>query len=178
MNALETLKTQSQQARDPARRHLADTHSEKRLQKVLQQSHDQVLSLLKEQQQELNHLRHDLKRHNARGGFPWGLVLLIGAGYALYRTTPVVRDQIDGLLRRVNPGVQGNVTRAGDAARDAVSDLKQGKNPTDAVQRAAGETQRAGEKVGDHAAATWHDVKDGIHRATDDVNASPRKGSA
>ncbi|GAA5515037.1 hypothetical protein Dcar01_03801 [Deinococcus carri] len=115
------------------------------------------------QQKELHRLEAQVERLSQRsasgGGFPWGLVLLAGGVYALYRSNPSFRDQVQGLLRRVNPGVEGNLARAGDAAKDAVSKVAQGENPGDAMRTAGGELRRAGEKTVDQAQDRLHDLK-------------------
>ena len=87
------------------------------------------------------------------------LALLVGGAYALYRTNSGIRDQIDGLLGRVDPGIKGNLSRAADAVKDAASDVMDGKSPVDAAKRAGGELQRAGEKALDGAKDTAADVK-------------------
>lgn len=94
-----------------------------------------------------------------RGGFPWGWLLVAGGAVYLYRTNASVREQVDGVLARLNPGVQGNVTRAGDAAKQALGSALQGKNPSDAAQDAAGELKRAGEKGLDHVKDRVEDLK-------------------
>ncbi|WP_309572865.1 hypothetical protein [Deinococcus sp.] len=167
MTSLNDLKSQALQAADDARRHLADAHSEKKL----HQAQSELLGLLEEQQQELKELRRDLKRQKSGGGFPWGLVLLAGAGYALYRTNASVRDRVNGLLGQIDPGIKGNLSRAGDAVKDAVHDVSAGKSPADAVQRAAGEGKRAGEKAVDSA-------KDIARQTADDVKSSQKLGNA
>lgn len=167
MHALENLKTQVIQTADDARHHVANA----RIEKKMQHSHDELLGLLKDQQRELKNVRRDLKRQKSGGGFPWSLVLLVGAGYALYRTNPSVRDRVQSLLDRIDPGMKGNVTRMGDAVKDAASDLSHGRNPTDAVQRAAGEGKRAGEKAVDSA-------KDTARQTAEDVKSSQKLGNA
>ncbi|OLV19371.1 hypothetical protein [Deinococcus marmoris] len=122
-----------------------------------------MTALLAEQQNELRDIRQDLKKlrkqRKSGGGFPWTLVLLAGGAYALYRSNAGIRDQIDGLLGRVDPGIKGNLTRAGDAVKDAASDVMDGKSPVDAAKRAGGELQRAGEKALDGAKDTAADLK-------------------
>jgi hypothetical protein len=167
------LKKQAQQLAGEARRHLADARHDK----LLHEHHEQVLGLLREQQKEIGRLRHDVRRASSSGGFPWGLVVLAGAGYALYRTRPEVRDRIDDLLARLNPGVQGNVSRGADAVRDAARDVRSGANPTDAFQRAGGEARRAAEKTADGIKDTWNDVKSGARQAADDLTGGDAPGN-
>ncbi len=97
------------------------------------------------------------------GGFPWGLVLLGGAVY-LYRSNASVREQVDNLLDRVNPGIKGNLARAGDAAKQAVGSVLQGQNPSDAAQDAAGELKQAGAKGVEQA----KDMAEAVKRGTDE----------
>ena len=145
--------------------------SDGQLTRALQLQHQQTLAALRDHRSELQELRSDLKRQRAGGGFPWGLVLLVGAGYALYRSNPGVRDRLHGLLGQLDPGIQGNLNRAGEAVKDAASDLADGRTPADAFRRTAGEVQRAGEKAVDSARDTWEDVKDGARHAAADVRS-------
>ena len=80
------------------------------------------------------------------GGIPWTLLLLVGGGVYAWRT-PAVRDQLQGLLKRLDPGPEGNLTRAADAAKGAVDDVMHGKSPADTAGRATGELGRAAEKT-------------------------------
>lgn len=91
----------------------------------------------------------DLGWENHRGGFPWGLLLLVGGGYALYRINPGILDRVRGLLGQADPGVQGNLNRAGEAARGALQAALRGDDPSSSAKAAVGEVKRAGEKVGD-----------------------------
>lgn len=142
------------------REHDAVDHAAARAAKALVKEQTALKALLTAQGAELarqgaqlSSLREDLGRleraqdRQASGGFPWGLVLLAGGAYALYRSNPSVRAQVDGALRRLNPGTEGNLTRAGDAARGAVQDLVQGHSPAPGLHTAGGELRRAGEKT-------------------------------
>ncbi|WP_295813816.1 YtxH domain-containing protein [uncultured Deinococcus sp.] len=173
MTPLNDLKSQAQHVAATAHRQLSETRSDR----ALHRGQAELLHLLKDQQQELKLLRREISRRHS-GGFPWGLLLLVGAGYALYRTTPAVRDRMDALIGQLDPGVQGNLARAGDAVKDAVSDLGQGKNPTDAAGRAAGEVQRAGEKTAEQGKDTWQDLQDRARQTADDVTTGTTKGIA
>lgn len=139
-----------------------------------------MTALLAEQQKELKDIRQELqkvRKQRDSGGFPWGLVLLAGGAYALYRSNAGVREQIDSLLGRVDPGIKGNLTRAGDAVKDAASDVMDGKNPVDAAKRAGGELQRAGEKALDGAKDTAADMKqDAQAKAKDLKDDAQRAG--
>ena len=95
------------------------------------------------------------RRKAPGGGVPWTLLLLIGGGVYAWRT-PALRDQLQGLLKRLNPGPEGNLSRAGDAAQDALGDAVQGRTPLDAAKRAGGELGRAAEKT---AASVQDDLK-------------------
>ena len=133
---------------------------------------------LKEQSQELQSIHKELatlRKQRSSGGFPWGLVLLAGGAYALYRSNAGVRDQVDGLLKRVSPGMKGNLARAGDAVKDAAGDLMRGDSPKDALGRLGGEVQRAGDKAADHAKDTLEDVERNAESKADDLkrNSGP-----
>lgn len=172
MNKSSDSMTQTRQAVKDASHLLLDT----KVIKTLQQGHEHLQSALKEQQHELKLLRKEVRRSRS-GGFPWGLVLLAGAGYALYRSNPDVRQRIDGLLKQVNPGVQGNLARAGEAAKDAVSDLAQGQSPAANLHRVGGELGRAGEKKMDQVQDSAAKLQADARRAADDVR-SDLKGEA
>ncbi|MBZ9750662.1 hypothetical protein K7W42_07280 [Deinococcus sp. HMF7604] len=121
--------------------------------------------LLHKQSQEISALRQDVQHARHRGGgFPWGLVLLAGGAYAAYRLSPAVQDQVKSLLGRLDPGAESNLHRAGDAAKDAVHDVTQGRNPSDALHQAGGELHRAGEKSAEARRNPADDLKDDVLR--------------
>ncbi|UBV44195.1 hypothetical protein LAJ19_15440 (plasmid) [Deinococcus taeanensis] len=131
--------------------------------KTLVKEQAALSAALQRQSQDLTGLRQDLRdlsRH--RGGFPWGLVLMAGGAYAAYRYIPAVQERVQGLMKRMNPGAEGNLTRAGDAARSAGQDLMQGQNPSDAMHRAGGEMRRAGEKTMDAVQDRAKDLKEDV----------------
>lgn len=138
--------------------------------KALAKGQAATAATLAQQQKDLHRLEAQVERLSQRrsgGGFPWGLLLLAGGAYALYRSNPTVREQVQGLLKRVNPGPEGNLARAGDAAKDAVSKVTHGDDPRSAVQAVGGELKRAGEKSLDHAQDKAQDMKRDADRMGD-----------
>ncbi len=134
-----------------------------------------VAAMLTEQQKELKEVRQELKKlrkqRKSGGGFPWTFLLLVGGVYALYRSNAGVRDQIDALLGKVDPGIQGNLSRAAGAVKDAASDVLEGNSPSDAVKRAGGELQRAGEKAVEGAKAAATDAKQDAQATAQDIKS-------
>jgi hypothetical protein len=157
---LEQLKEKAKEAR----RQTEDEASGQAI-KAAVKGQAQVIELLTAQQVELTALRQDvarLSRARAKGGFPWGLLLLAGGAYALYRFSPAVHQRVNSLLGQVDPGVEGHLNRAKDAAKDGLADLRDGRHPGDALQRMGGEVQRAGEQTADR-------LKDGLDELKDDA---------
>lgn len=158
---LEQLKEKAKEARRQA-----ESEASGQAIKAAVKSQAQVIELLTAQQVELTALRQDvarLGRARAGGGFPWGLLLLAGGAYALYRFSPAVHHRVNSLLGQADPGVEGNLNRAKDAAKDVVEDVRGGQHPGDALQRVGGELHRAGEKTADR-------LKDGLDELKDEAN--------
>ncbi|WP_051363440.1 hypothetical protein [Deinococcus murrayi] len=131
-------------------------HLEREITKAVLKQHAETAALIARQQQDIRELQGQVTalrmQKRGGGGFPWTLVLLGGAGYGayrLYQQNPDLQRQVRGLLKRVNPGPEGNLTRAGDAVKQGVSDLMKGESPADAFRAAGGELRRGGEKVAD-----------------------------
>lgn len=126
--------------------------AESRANQVYAEQQAAVVDLLAQHQKAIQQLQQDLvEMHKTRapgGGFPWSFLLLAGGAYALYRMNPTVQEKVQGLYQRVNPGIQGNLTRAADA----VSGVVKGENPDTALETAGGEVKRAGEKAADQVA--------------------------
>ncbi|MFB9994730.1 hypothetical protein ACFFLM_22495 [Deinococcus oregonensis] len=134
----------------------------------------QVIELLAAQQVELTALRQDvarLSRTHAKGGFPWGLLLLAGGTYALYRFSPAVHQRVNSVLGQADPSVESNLNRAKNAANDGVEDLREGRHPGDALERVGGELHRASEKTADRLKGGLDELKD---EAKDRLDGRPR----
>lgn len=160
------LKHAAQQARTQLEREVAT-----QVGKALAKGQAATTAALAGQQKDLHRLEAQVERLSQRrsgGGFPWGLLLLAGGAYALYRSNPTVREQVEGLMKRVNPGPEGNLARAGDAAKNAVSKMTQGDDPHSAAQAAGGELRRAAEKTLDHAQDRAQDLKRDAEHTQDD----------
>lgn len=139
-------------------------------------------AVLAKQEKQLHDLQlqvNTLMRTRTRSGgsFPWGLALLVGGGYYLYRSNPTVRDQINGLLKRVSPGIEGNLARAGDAAKDAVGAVMRGDDASGAAKDAYGELKRAGEKTADAAQDKLHDLGRDAKQAAQDVKDDAQRAA-
>jgi hypothetical protein len=117
----------------------------------------------------LNARVSDLANQRRGGGFPWLLILVAGAGYALYRANPGLLDQVRNLLGQAGPGAEGNLKRAGADLKGAVQDGLDGDDPRGSLKSAAGELKRAGEKTVDTAADKLSDLKRDAERKIDDL---------
>jgi len=142
--------------------------------KAMVREQAKMAAMLMEQQKELKEVSLELKKlrkqRKSGGGFPWTLLLLAGGAYALYRSNAGVRDQIDGLLGKVDPGIKGNLSRAVGAVKDAASDVVDGNSPSDAVKRAGGELQRAGEKAVDGVKTAASEAKQDAQAKAQDMD--------
>ncbi|MGY2895638.1 hypothetical protein [Deinococcus sp. UYEF24] len=94
------------------------------------------------------------------GGFPWGLLILAGGAYAAYRFVPALKEQVDKLIGQADPGVEGNLNRAGEAGKNALQAVVHGDDPSSAAKAAVGEVKRAGEKAGDTVNDKAEDLAD------------------
>lgn len=121
-----------------------------------------VEKTLAEQNRMIRELRAQVKVLGRRrgGGFPLFPLLLVGGAVYLYRRGGNFKEQVDGLLDRINPGIKGNLARAGDAAKSAVQAVMQGEDPRPAAGDAVGELKRAGEKGVEQA----QDIGEAIRR--------------
>ena len=117
-----------------------------------------------------------LRHERSGGGFPWGLVLVAGGAYALYRANPAFREQVERLVKQVLPGVKGNLARAGDAAKDAAHDLANGNDPRGALRDAGNELRRAGEKAADQAGDKLRDLKNQAQDGAQDLKRDLQRG--
>lgn len=129
---------------------------EREITQAVMKQHAETAALIARQQHDIRELQGEVTalrmQKKGGGGFPWTLVLLGGAGYGaymLYQKNPKLQDQLQDLVKRVNPGPEGNLTRAGDAVRNGVSDMTRGDSPAAAFQAAGGELRRGGEKTVD-----------------------------
>ncbi|WP_293914112.1 hypothetical protein [Deinococcus sp.] len=108
-------------------------------------------------------------RPRSGGGFPWLIVAVAAGGYALLRSNPDLMDRVKGLLGQADPGVKGNLNRAGESIKDAVKDGLDGNYPRDSLKSAGGELKRAGEKTVDAAGDKLDDLKRDANRKLDDI---------
>lgn len=118
-------------------------------------------------------------------GFPFGLVLVAGLGYALYN--PSTRQKLLDLLGNVSPAARDTLQGVLGSAGDAVDDVKAGRDPKAAVKDAAQDigdkvkanaddmkrdTQKAGDRLADKAG----DVADRAADKTKDVADDAKRG--
>jgi len=113
----------------------------------------------------------DLASRRQGGGFPWLLLLIVGGAYALYRTNPSVQDQVKNLLGQADPGVKGNLARAGESAKDAVQARLHGNDPHRDLKDTASELGRAGEKTVNKASDKVDDLEQNVNRKMDDQDS-------
>lgn len=178
MTQIEQKTQKFQRTAQQARAHL-EHEVASQVTKALAKGQATTAAALTQQQKDLHRLEAQMERLSRqsarRGGFPWGLVLLAGGAYALYRSNPSFREGVQGLLARVNPGAEGNLARAGDAAKDAVSKVMHGDDPRDSVQATGGELRRAGEKAADQAQDKVRDLNDQARAGAQDLKRDAQK---
>ncbi|MCP2014064.1 hypothetical protein L1280_001201 [Deinococcus sp. HSC-46F16] len=141
---------------------------EREITQAVMKQHAETAALIARQQHDIRELQGEVTalrmQKKGGGGFPWTLVLLGGAGYGaymLYQKNPSLQQQVQGLLKRVNPGPEGNMARAGDAVKTGVSDMTRGESPAAAFQTAGGELRRGGEKLVDRVESNLRDGEPG-----------------
>jgi len=115
-------------------------------------------------------------------GFPFGLVLVAGLGYALYN--PSTRQKLLDLLGNVSPAARDTVQGVLGSAGDAVEDMKAGRDPKAAMKDAAQDignkvsanaddmkrdAQKAGDRLADQAGDVTNKAADRAKDATDDA---------
>ncbi|MBI0446646.1 MULTISPECIES: YtxH domain-containing protein [Deinococcus] len=156
--------------------HATQNHLDHRLVKESLKKQAQLEATVTRQQADIARLDAQVKhlqRARSSGMSPWTLLLAAGGLYALYRTNPTFRNRVQRLVHQVFPGVEGNLARAADAAKDAVQDLAQGEDPRSALRDAGRELRHAGEKVADRASDKVQDLKE---QAQDTVQSAKRDG--
>ncbi|ASN82307.1 hypothetical protein [Deinococcus ficus] len=112
-HTIENLKHRVQSTEHQAER-TAVTHATKALAK--QQA--ATAAMVAQHQKDLGQLQQDLAdvhRRSSGGHFPWAWLILAGGAYALYRSNPAVREQVQDLLGRVK-----------NAGEDAMTAVKEG----------------------------------------------------
>jgi len=69
----------------------------------------------------------DLKssRQGRRGGIPWTLLILGGAGYYVWRN-PQLRQKLMGYVEKVSPGAQEKLQSAGEAVQQKIESVRSG----------------------------------------------------
>ena len=125
--------------------------------------HEELSAGFKQQDRRLLYLTgqiEELSDKQGKGGFPWLLIGLIGAGVYVWRT-PKIRSQLLEWLGQVSPQARDTAEQLGDRAGQAVDDIKSGTPPGEAVKDAASDM---GQQVKDAA----QDVrKEAQHRVDD-----------
>jgi len=118
-------------------------------------------------------------------GFPFGLVLVAGLGYALYN--PSTRQKLLDLLGNVSPAARDTLQGVLGSAGDAVDEVKAGRDPKAAVKDAAqdigdnvkanaDDMKRDAQKAGDRLADKAGDVADRAADKTKDVADDAKRG--
>jgi len=101
--------------------HLEDHHEE--LEHRLHQHFVEQNEALGELNKHLKYLNRHVRRRG--GGFPWGLLLLGGAGYYVWRT-PALRDKVLDAAEQVRPGITAKLRGAGPGRGEQAAPPAQG----------------------------------------------------
>ena len=101
-------------------------------------------------------------RRQRGGGFPLGLVLLAGVGYALYNQG--TRSKVLEVVGNVSPSARDTLEGVLGKASDAAAGASGGRDVGDTVKNAA---QNVGQQARDAAQNVKHDVQRGVDRLSD-----------
>ena len=114
----------------------------------------------------IDELGKSFTRRQGRG-FPFGLVLLAGVGYALYNKS--TRSKVLELVGNVSPAARDSIEGVIGKADDKVADMQGGRDAGDAVKDAA---QTVGQKAKDVAQDVKNDTQRGVDRLADKAQAT------
>lgn len=132
--------------------HLSQHHVE--LEQQLQQHFTQHEAAIDALGTQLAQLSRELSRETLprRGGIPWRLLLLAGAGYYLWRN-PQARQKMMDYVQQVRPGAQEKLQNAGQSVREGVDRLRSGSSSAGQEgQAGAGQVQETpGQTMGGSA---------------------------
>jgi hypothetical protein len=148
---------------------------EERMAKVDTAVAAEVTKLLAKQEKHLRDIDLQLDaltraQRRSRGGFPWGLVLLGAGGYYLYRNEGARAKAMDA-VQNLNPGVKGNLERAGSALRSGVEAVRSGENPKTALTNAAQELRQGATKAVSNATEEVKDAGETAREGLSDLKA-------